>query len=47
VTIPITDKLKLGPFSFLKEAGVEASAGLPTKLELETTLKMISLEWKR
>ena len=47
MTIPITDKLKLGPFSFLKEAGVEASAGLPTKLELETTLKMISLEWKK
>ena len=47
LTIPITDKIELGPFSFLKEAGVEASAGLPTKLELETTLKMMSIKWKK
>jgi hypothetical protein len=54
VTIPITDKLQLGPVSFLKEAGAEASAGLKsgesgplTSLELETTAKVISLDFEK
>ncbi|MGH8559406.1 MAG: eCIS core domain-containing protein [Methylococcales bacterium] len=53
VEIPITDKLQLGPVSFLKGASAEASGGLksgksgPTSLELETTVKVISLDFEK
>jgi hypothetical protein len=56
VTIPITDKLQVGPLSFFKEVGLEGSAGLHTStgprspltsLELEATLKLISLDFEK
>ena len=55
VTIPITDKLRVGPLSFAKEAGVEASGGssLPktkvslTNLEAQAAVKVISLDWEK
>jgi Domain of unknown function (DUF4157) len=47
VTIPITDKLKLGPAWFLKEMGVEGSIDSSANLELEASFKVISLEWER
>ena len=55
VEIPITDKLKRGPVSFLKGASAEASGGLKsgesgrplTSLELETTVKVIGLDFEK
>lgn len=55
VTIPITDKLHIGPLSFLKEGSVEASGGFKftgdkgtlTNLEAATAVKVISLDWEK
>jgi hypothetical protein len=56
VAIPITDKLQLGRLQFLKEASVAGSLGFPTpglgpkplsSLELETSLKVLSLEFEK
>ena len=54
LTLPITDKLKLDRVSLLKEAGVEASFSLKssqprplTSLELEATIKVISLDFEK
>jgi len=56
VTIPITDKARLGPISFLKEVGVEASGGLKsstgprsplTNLEVGAAVKAISVDFKK
>ena len=55
VTIPITDKLRVGPLSFVKEAGVEASGGFKftqdkgtlTNLEAQAAVKVISLDWEK
>jgi hypothetical protein len=56
VTIPITDKLQIGPLSFFKEVGIEGSAGLHsssgprsplTSLELQAAMKVISLDFEK
>lgn len=55
VTIPITDKLQVGPLSFVKEASVEGSGGFKftrdqgtlTNLEAEAAVKAISLDWEK
>jgi hypothetical protein len=56
LAFPITDKLQVGSLSFLKEASVEGSAGFPaarpypkplSNLELQTSLKVFSLEWEK
>jgi Domain of unknown function (DUF4157) len=51
VVIPITERLTIGPVSFLKEAGTEIGLGGKSgpvfKLGAEATLKMISLEFEK
>ncbi len=56
VAIPITDRLALGRLQFLKEANITPSLTLGnpdigprplTGLELETSLKVLSLEWEK
>ena len=56
VAIPITDRLKLGRLQFAKELSLSPSLslGVPavgerpmTSLELETSLKVLSLEWEK
>lgn len=55
VAIPITDKLRVGPISFLKEVSVAGSLGFPparlypkplSSLELETSVKALSLDFE-
>jgi hypothetical protein len=56
VAIPITDKLQLGRLKFAKELSLSPSLSLGTpalgerpmtSLELETSLKVLSLEWEK
>jgi hypothetical protein len=56
VVIPITDKLQIGPLSFIKELGLEGSAGLHsasgprsplTSLELQAATKLVSLDFEK
>ena len=56
VAIPITDKLQLGRLQFAKELSLSPSLGLGaprvgpsplSSLELETSLKVLSLEWEK
>ena len=56
VVIPITDKLQIGPLSFFKEVGLEASAGLHsstgprsplTSIELQAATKLVSLDFEK
>ena len=55
MTIPFTDKLKLGPVSFFKEGGAKGSVKLnpggsgpiTTSLELQAAVKMVSLDFEK